>query len=305
QHQAKRALEIAAAGGHNLILNGPPGSGKTLLAKTLPSILPPLSAAEILEVTKIYSVAGRLPEGQPVIWQRPFRAPHHSSSGAALIGGGRIPMPGEISLAHRGVLFLDEFAEFPRLVLETLRQPLEDGIITVSRAAGSLTFPARFTLIASKNPCPCGYATDPEKHCVCSPNQISNYNHKISGPILDRLDLQVEVPRLNFEKLQAASVEENSATVRERVILARERQANRFSGTNLVTNAEMGPREIQKYCLIDQASSDLLKTAMVRLQLSGRAYHRLLKTARTIADLAGEETIKTEHMAEALQYRSK
>jgi magnesium chelatase family protein len=305
QQQAKRALEIAAAGGHNLLFNGPPGSGKTLLAKALPSILPPMTTEEILEVTKIYSIAGRLPKKEPVIWERPFRSPHHSSSGAALIGGGRLPLPGEISLAHRGVLFLDEFAEFPRLVLENLRQPLEDGIVTVSRAAGSLTFPARFTLIASKNPCPCGYASDPEKTCVCSPNQINNYNRKISGPILDRIDLHVEVPRVKFEKLANEQNEELSAQVRLRVMAARAKQTERFWNNEIVSNAEMAPREIQKFCSIDKASSLLLQSAMQQLQLSARAYHRILKVVRTIADLAAEENIKAEHIAEALQYRIK
>lgn len=304
QEQAKRALEIAAAGGHNVLLNGPPGSGKTLLAKALPSILPPLTTEEILEVTKIYSVAGRLPQQQPIISERPFRAPHHSSSGAALIGGGRLPNPGEISLAHRGILFLDEFAEFPRQVLETLRQPLEDGTITVSRAAGSLTFPARFTLVASQNPCPCGYATDPEKQCVCTPQQIQNYQRKISGPILDRIDLHVEVPRIKFEKLTESKSEETSASVREKIILARAKQAERFIKTKTITNSEMGPKEIERFCQIDAPTRQLLQGAMARLQLSARSYHRILKTARTIADLAAEENIKLEHVAEALQYRN-
>jgi len=303
QPQAKRALEIAAAGGHNLLLNGPPGSGKTLLAKSLPSILPPLMTEEILEITKIYSVCGLLPSKQPLIKIRPFRSPHHSSSGAALIGGGRLPRPGEISLAHRGVLFLDELAEFPRQVLETLRQPLEDGLVTVNRAAGSLTFPARFTLIASKNPCPCGYATDGEKQCVCTPHQIANYNNKISGPILDRIDLQVEVPRIKFEKLSGKGEEESSTKVRGRVIAAREKQLERFKNFGLLTNSEMGPKEMQEFCVIDEATINLLRLAMARLQLSARAYHRILKVARTIADLSNEEKIKTEHVAEALQYR--
>lgn len=305
QQQAKRALEIAAAGGHNLLFNGPPGSGKTLLAKALSSILPPMTTEETLEVTKIYSIAGKLPPKEPVIWSRPFRSPHHSSSGAALIGGGRLPLPGEISLAHRGVLFLDEFAEFPRLVLENLRQPLEDGIVTVSRAAGSLTFPARFTLVASKNPCPCGFATDNEKTCVCTPNQINNYSRKISGPILDRIDLHVEVPRVKFEKLVDNQDEEKSQPVRERVTAARIRQNQRFADLRIITNAEMTPREIQKFCQLDKQSGLLLQSATEQLKLSARSYHRLLKISRTIADLDGIADIKAEHVAEALQYRMK
>ncbi|MBI5621459.1 YifB family Mg chelatase-like AAA ATPase [Candidatus Falkowbacteria bacterium] len=305
QEQAKRALEIAAAGGHNLLFNGPPGSGKTLLAKALPSILPPMTVGEILEVTKIYSVAGRLLKDQPMIAVRPWRSPHHSSSGVALIGGGRLPRPGEISLAHRGVLFLDEFAEFPRVTLEHLRQPLEDGVITVSRAAGSLTFPARFTLVAAQNPCPCGYATDPERQCLCGAHQVSNYQRKISGPILDRIDLHVEVPRVKFEKLNDDSGGETSATVRQRVKMARTRQLQRFQNLPMVTNAEMNPKAIQTFCPLNNDCQKLMQQAVIKLQLSARSFHRLIKIARTIADLAGAETITAEHLAEALQYRSK
>lgn len=306
QHQAKRALEIAAAGGHNVLFNGPPGSGKTLLAKAMPGILPPLDTDEMLEVTTIYSVAGLLPHEQPLVNIRPFRTPHHSSSGAALVGGGRIPRPGEISLAHRGVLFLDEFAEFPRPVLEYLRQPLEDGVVTVSRAAGSITFPARFTLIAAKNPCPCGYATDPERQCSCSPHQVSAYNRRISGPIVDRIDLSVEVPRLPLRDLtDTAPKEESSALVRGRVCAARARARARFAaaGSSLTTNADMGPRQVAATCVIDSETTKLLAAATAQLHLSARAYHRLLKVARTIADLADSESITSDHVAEALQYR--
>jgi len=305
QQQAKRALEIAAAGGHNVLMSGPPGSGKTLLARTLSSILPPLTTDEILEVTKIYSVAGLLSREEPVINGRPFRAPHHSSSGVALVGGGKFPRPGEISLAHRGVLFLDEFPEFPRLVLENLRQPLEDGIVTISRAQGTLTFPARFILVASQNPCPCGYATDPGRQCICSPIQISNYRKRISGPIIDRIDLHVEVPRVEFEKLADQSLGENSSSIRERVVAARERQNQRFKNTDITCNAEMRPQEIRDFCPIDSQTMDLLRNAVVQMHLSARSYHRILKMARTVADLAAVDSIEVEHVAEALQYRAK
>ncbi|MFA5358614.1 MAG: YifB family Mg chelatase-like AAA ATPase [Patescibacteria group bacterium] len=306
QQQAKRALEIAAAGGHNVLLSGPPGSGKTLLAKSLPSILPPLTMEEIMEVTKIYSVASLLPAGEPIIFHRPFRSPHHSSSGASLIGGGRIPRPGEISLSHRGVLFLDEFPEFPKQVLESLRQPLEDGVVTVSRTASTLTFPARFTLVASQNPCPCGFATDSEKQCVCTPNQINNYQRRVSGPILDRIDLHVEVPRVDFEKLsQITNTGESSQYIRQRVLAARVIQRQRFTGLPIITNSEMGPKQIQEFCIPADQGLQLLKSAMAKFHFSARGYHRILKIARTIADLADSESIKTEHIAEALQYRMK
>ncbi len=305
QSFVKRALEIAASGGHNIILNGPPGSGKTLLARTFPTILPRLSVDEAIEVTKVYSVAGLLKQDKPLITERPFRAPHHSASGVALVGGGTFPRPGEISLARRGVLFLDEFPEFPRQVLETLRQPLEDGVITISRAQGTITFPAEFSLIASQNPCPCGFATDTEKQCVCSPIQIARYQKKISGPLLDRIDLHVEVPRIPFEKLRKEDLEESSENIRLRVEAARTIQYKRFEKTSCKTNSEMTNKQIREYCVLDTASTNLLRQAVTQMQLSARSYHRILKLGRTIADLAGEKQIKTEHIAEALQYRTR
>jgi magnesium chelatase family protein len=305
QEHVKRALEIAASGGHNVLMTGPPGSGKTLLARTMPSILPKMTQEETLEVTKIYSIAGLLPDRQPLLTRRPFRHPHHTSSDIALVGGGAWPRPGEISLAHRGVLFLDELPEFPRSVLEVLRQPLEDGIITISRASGSLTFPAKFTLISASNPCPCGFLTDPDRECVCSPGQIMRYKKKISGPLLDRMDIHIEVPRMKYEKLADDKVAPESAKIRARVQEAREKQLARFSKTKFTCNAEIGSREIKKYCLVDEKSVGLLKTAVNQMYLSARAYHRILKLARTIADLDDKENIESSHIAEAIQYRSK
>ncbi|MBD3311699.1 MAG: YifB family Mg chelatase-like AAA ATPase [Candidatus Magasanikbacteria bacterium] len=305
QEYAKRALEIAASGGHNVLLNGPPGSGKTLLARTLPSILPKMTVDEAIEITKIYSISGCLPNNKPLVTERPFRSPHHSASGVSLVGGGKFPKPGEISMAHRGVLFLDEFPEFPRMVLENLRQPLEDGIITISRAQGTVTFPARFTLVASQNPCPCGFLSDPEKRCVCSQAQILNYQKKISGPLLDRIDLHVEVPRINFEKLNNSETGEKSKIIRKRVEKARLIQNKRFEKSNIVTNSEMKNREIKKFCSLDDSSIDLLKNAVQKMQLSARSYFRILKISRTIADLDEEKEIKVQHIAEALQYRPK
>jgi magnesium chelatase family protein len=305
QEHAKRALEIAAAGGHNVIMNGPPGSGKTLLAKTLPTILPRLNFEESLEITKIFSIAGKLEKGQALIKTRPFRSPHNSASSISLVGGGTYPRPGEISLAHRGVLFLDEFAEFPKTVLENLRQPLEDGMITISRAKGTLQFPARFMLIAAMNPCFCGNATDPEKICSCSPAQVVRYKQKISGPIMDRIDLHVEVPRLAFDKLEAGGSGEKSIEIRERVEIARIAQAKRFEKLKIITNSEMSSDQVRNFCKLDDESKDLLRTAVTALKLSARAYHRVIKIARTIADLSQSQNIQKNHIAEAIQYRFK
>lgn len=305
QEHAKRALEISAAGGHNVIFNGPPGSGKTLLAKAMPSILPRLNIEESLEVTKIFSISGKLPRDESLVTIRPFRSPHHSASAVSLIGGGTYPKPGEISLAHRGVLFLDEFAEFPRNVLENLRQPLEDGLVTVSRAKGSLEFPAQFILIAAMNPCLCGNATDPERACSCTPSQIIKYQRKISGPILDRIDLHVEVPRLKFEKLEEATGGEKSSAIRARVEAARQIQKERFQKLSIFTNSEMSSNQIKEFCALDEACIALLRTAVTSLKLSARAYYRIIKIARTIADLANSATINQQHLAEAIQYRFK
>ena len=303
QEQAKRALEIAAAGGHNVLMIGPPGSGKSMLARRLPSILPPLSFAEALEVTKIYSIMGLLDQREPLIRRRPFRAPHHTISYAGMVGGGHgVPRPGEISLAHHGVLFLDELPEFDRDVLETLRQPLEDREITIARAAMSVRFPANFTLIAAMNPCPC--ARRGRGGCTCTPHEIRQYWRKISGPFLDRIDIFIEVPRLSKEELMGKPTGEPSAAIRERVVRAREVQAERFKGLNIYTNAQMGVREIERFCRLTPGGEALLAGAVDRFGLSARAYHRVLKVARTIADLEGSTEIKEEHLAEAIQYRS-
>jgi len=306
QEHAKRALEIAAAGGHNISMSGPPGSGKTLLAKTFATILPRMTLEESLEVTKIYSVAGLLPKDCPLSFERPVRKPHHTASDIALIGGGKWPRPGEISLAHRGVLFLDEFPEFPRFVLEVLRQPLEDNTITISRATGTMTFPAKFILITAQNPCPCGFLGDQLKNCVCSPSQIIKYNKKISGPLLDRIDLHIEVPRLKYEKLEEDQKDqENSAVIRARVEKARDIQRKRFEGTKTITNSEMSLKQMKENCKPDKDTQNLLRQAVNQMQLSARVYHKILKIARTIADLENTAEIKTNHVAEALQYRPK
>jgi len=303
QEHIKRALEVAAAGGHNILMIGPPGAGKTLMARALPAILPKMTIDEALDVTRIYSVADQLPPEVPLIHARPFRSPHHTISHAGLVGGGNWPHPGEISLAHRGVLFLDEFPEFGQRVLEVLRQPMEDKVVTISRAQGSLTFPANFQLVAAMNPCPCGYYGDPVKPCTCSMSMVTKYQKRISGPLLDRIDIHIQVPRVDYEKLSDSRLGEPSSVVQGRVEAARELQRIRFKGTSTACNADMHPAEVRKFCVLDDAGRSLVKSAMNQLQLSARAYHRILKLARTIADLAGAENIATTHLAEALQYR--
>lgn len=304
QEAAKRALEIAAAGGHNALLKGPPGSGKTLLARSFPSILPPLSLEESLEVSQIYSIAGNLEPSQPLITVRPFRSPHHSASYVGMIGGGHHVKPGEVSMAHRGVLFMDELPEFNRQVLESLRQPLEDGQVTVSRAQSTLTFPAEVILLAAHNPCPCGYYQSTQKECSCTPTQINHYQKKLSGPLLDRIDLHVEVPAVDVGKLTNDTLSPNSAAVRERVIKARQIQTNRFEkASKVLTNAQMSNQQIRQFCNLTEEAKGLLTTAMTKMHLSARSYHRLLKVSRTIADLAESENIQVDHVAEALQYR--
>ncbi len=304
QQKAKKALEIAAAGGHNILMIGSPGSGKTLMAKCFPSILPPLTLDEALELTKIYSVSGLLREDEPLMVQRPYRAVHHTASANGIIGGGSNPKPGEITLAHRGALFLDEMVEFPRNVLEVLRQPLEDGEIVISRAQHSVRYPAKFILVGAMNPCPCGYLGDKDKNCMCSDFQINRYLAKLSGPLLDRIDLQIDVPRLTPEELlNYNNVEEDSATIRRRVINARKIQNERYKNDGILTNSELTSKMIKKYCRLDEVSSQMLKLAAVKYQLSGRRYDRILKLARTIADLAGSEDISQLHISQALQYR--
>jgi magnesium chelatase family protein len=303
QEHAKRALEISAAGGHNVLMIGPPGSGKTMLASRLPTILPQMTLKEAIEVTKVYSVAGMLPKSTPLITSRPFRSPHHTISHAGLAGGGQYPRPGEISLSHNGVLFLDEFPEFSKSVLQVLRQPLEEGLVTISRASAALTYPAQFTLVASMNPCPCGYFTDKLRACTCSPSKIQQYRSKISGPLLDRIDIHIEVARLTREELLTTKPGETSAKIRERVQKARDIQKERFAGLPIFCNACMTSSQVRKYCSTSSKALSLLEKAVEELQLSARAFERILKVARTIADLASEETIEVHHLAEAIQYR--
>ena len=304
QEYAKRAIEIAAAGGHNLLMVGPPGAGKTMLAKRIPTILPGLTFEEAIETTKVHSVAGLLDHGKPLIVSRPFRSPHHTISDAGLIGGGTIPRPGEVSLAHNGVLFLDELPEFKKNALEVMRQPLEDGKVTISRVATSITYPSRFMLVAAMNPCPCGYFSDPQHECTCTAPMIQRYRSKISGPLLDRIDIHVEVPPLKFQELSRDAEAESSAAVQERVSRARTIQQKRFARMKIHCNAQMSSRHLKAFCQVDEGSKRLLETAIDKLGLSARAYTRILKVARTIADLEGAEHIHVQHISEAVQYRS-
>jgi magnesium chelatase family protein len=304
QEHVKRALEVAAAGGHNIIMIGPPGSGKTMLARRIPTILPPMTLDEALETTRIHSVAGLLPRDQALVAFRPFRSPHHTISDAGLIGGGHHPRPGEVSLAHRGVLFLDELPEFKKNVLEVMRQPLEDGQVTIARANISLTYPANFMLATAMNPCPCGYYTDSRVECTCTPLQIQRYMSRISGPLLDRIDIHIEVPAVRYKELSKTSYGESSANIRDRVTRARQMQLSRFQHRRIYSNAQMSSQDIRRYCAIDASSSQLLQVAVAKFGLSARAYDRILKVSRTIADLEGRESISSAHIAEAIQYRS-
>ncbi|MBL7075249.1 YifB family Mg chelatase-like AAA ATPase [candidate division KSB1 bacterium] len=304
QEQVKRALEVAAAGNHNILMIGPPGSGKTMLAKRLPTILPNLSLEEALETTKIHSVAGLLPSHKALIATRPYRSPHHTISDAGLIGGGHIPRPGEVSLAHHGVLFLDELSEFKKNVLEVMRQPMEDGWVSIARAAISLTYPANFMLSAAMNPCPCGFLTDPNNECSCTPPQIQKYMSRISGPLLDRIDIHIEVPAVRYKDMSSKQAGERSEVIRQRVIQARKGQLKRFAQTGKFSNADMESKDIRKYCPIDEEGEELLKMAITKLGLSARAYDRILKVSRTIADLEGSDDILPVHISEAIQYRS-
>lgn len=304
QEHVKRSLEVAAAGGHNAIMVGPPGSGKTMLAMRLPTILPEMTLEEALETTKVYSVAGMMPSNKALIATRPFRSPHHTVSDAGLIGGGKFPRPGEVSLAHNGVLFLDELPEFDKSALEVMRQPLESGVVTISRATATLTYPANFMLVAAMNPCPCGYHTDPNKECRCTPAQIHKYMSKISGPLLDRIDIHIEVPAVKYKDLIGDPSGESSSEIRKRVNRARQIQHQRFAGEKIYCNAHMRTRQIRKYCKVEESGMRLLEIAIKQLGLSARAYDRILKVSRTIADLAESDIIDAEHISEAIQYRS-